>query len=104
MPFSLAADGVRARIRLTPKAARDRITGTKLTVDGCRELAVSVTAAPERGRANAALIALLAREWSLPKGAIRIISGETDRHKLLALTDDPAPLMLRLQSWFEEYS
>jgi uncharacterized protein len=42
-----------------------------------------VSAAPERGRANAALQELIAKSLGVPRNAVRIVSGETTRHKVV---------------------
>lgn len=63
---------MRLLLKVVPKASRDRIVGWL----GDR-LKVSVTAAPERGRANAAVEALLAGALELPASRVRIVSGET---------------------------
>ena len=81
------SDGLQIHIRLTPKASRDAIQGWAADADGQPVLKVSVTAVPEKGKANDALIALLAKSWKLPKGAIMLVRGETDRNKTLILRD-----------------
>jgi uncharacterized protein YggU (UPF0235/DUF167 family) len=48
-----------------------------------RELAVRVTAAAEGGKANDAVVKLLAKQLKVPKSAIRIIRGQASRHKVL---------------------
>ncbi len=49
------------------------------------ELKVRLTAVPEKGKANDALIAFLAKLWKLPKSAFSIESGKTSRHKKLLI-------------------
>ena len=66
-------------VLVQPKASRNRI----VTQDG--KVKVYVTAAPERGRANKAVVEALARNLEIPKGAVSIISGERSRTKLLAI-------------------
>jgi uncharacterized protein YggU (UPF0235/DUF167 family) len=44
-----------------------------------------VDAAPERGRANAAVSRLLAAELGLPTHAVRVVAGHTSRDKLVAV-------------------
>jgi uncharacterized protein (TIGR00251 family) len=44
-----------------------------------------VTAPPVDGKANKALIALLAKEFKAPKSKIKIVQGETSRDKLIEL-------------------
>ena len=99
-PFTLVADGVRVAVRLTPKAARDRIDGVVADAEGDGVLKAAVTAVPEDGKANAALIKLLAKAWKLPKTSITVVQGATDRRKLLHLaSDDPDALGVRLADW-----
>ncbi|WP_299437033.1 DUF167 family protein [uncultured Rhodospira sp.] len=90
LPLTADAEGARLSVRLTPRAARDRVEGIALDADGRAWLRVSVTAAPEAGKANAALVALLAKTWKRPKSAIRVVAGATDRRKTLHITADTA--------------
>lgn len=85
-------DGVRFVVRLTPRASRAGLNGVIAEADGTPVLRASVTAVPENGKANAALIALLAKSWRLPKSALTIVSGATDRRKTIHLAGDPAVL------------
>lgn len=80
-------DGLLINIRLTPKAAKNAITGWTTDADGQPVLKASVTAVPEKGKANTALITLLARSWKLPKTSLILVRGETDRNKTLLLKD-----------------
>jgi uncharacterized protein len=64
-------------VKATPKAARDEIVGIR---NGA--LLVKVTAAPEKGKANTAVITLLAKSMAEQKSAFELLSGETDRHKI----------------------
>lgn len=98
-PYSLQADGLRLFIRLTPKSGRDAIEGLKPTADGSLELAAKVTAVPEKGKANAALIGLLSKSLKLPGGRFQILAGETDRHKQILIQGEPAALEAILQPW-----
>lgn len=101
-PFSVAVGGTRLAVRLTPKASRNGITGVVAEADGTAVLKVSVTAVPEAGKANAALVALLAKTWKLPKSAIAITAGSTDRRKTLMIDAAIDDLRRRLASIISE--
>ena len=64
-------------IRVQPKASRNRIVIQGGTVK------VYVTAAPEKGRANKAVIEMIARRLGVAKRAVSIASGERSQAKLL---------------------
>jgi len=97
--FEPAADGVRVALRVTPKASKNAVTGFKETAGGGRALAVSVTAVPEDGKANEAVIKLLAKEWRVPKSSLDVVAGATDRNKVLHVAGDADALLLRLDAW-----
>jgi uncharacterized protein len=90
-------DGVRLAVRLTPKAAASRILGLIEDASGAVALKVAVTAAPEAGKANDALLALLAETLGLKRRDFRLVLGAADRRKLLHIAGDPAALGARLQ-------
>jgi uncharacterized protein (TIGR00251 family) len=104
LPFQPTPKGVRVAIRVTPRAARDQVTGLKPTAAGGRELCVALTAVPEKGRANKALIDLLAREWAMSKSELSVVAGVTDRHKAVMVEGMPDKLMAALGQWIERYS
>lgn len=73
----------RITVKLTPGAKKNEVGVWETDAAGARFLRVSVTAAPEKGKANAALIKLLAKHWGVPKSAITIVRGETSRVKVI---------------------
>jgi len=87
---------VRVRVRLTPRASADRLGGVRAEADGGAALKAAVTAPPEDGKANAALVALLAKAWRVPKSAIRVVAGAADRRKTLLVEGDPVLLLDRM--------
>ena len=91
-PVTSKPDGVTISVRLTPKASVNRIQGLAEDAVGGVVLKTSVTAPPETGKANAGLIKLLAKAWSLPKTSLTVISGATDRNKVLHIEGDPGTL------------
>lgn len=86
-------------IHLTPKASRASIEGIAEAPGGGYVLRVKVTAAPEKGKANAALLKFLAKEWSVAPSRLSIVSGHKDRRKRVCLKGDPAQRMTELQAW-----
>ena len=58
-----------------------------------------MTAVPEGGKANAAVIKLLARAWGVPKSAVSVVAGTTDRRKVLHVAGPSGDLMQRLGYW-----
>lgn len=79
-------------VRVTPKSSRDEVTGLHAASDGTVSLAVKVTAPPDKGKANKAVIETVARAAGLPKSAFSLVSGETERNKTLLVTGNPAGL------------
>ena len=75
-------------VRITPKAAKNKIIGWHQDAVGNPVLKISVTTVPENGKANAAVIAYLAKEWGIPKTSIQVKKGETDRNKILSVPKD----------------
>jgi len=99
VPFRRSPAGVRVRLKVTPKAKRNQFGGLLDEPDGGKALKVGVTAAPEGGKANEAVITLLAREWGVAKSAISVVSGATDRRKLVEIRGPSQDLLVRLQGW-----
>jgi uncharacterized protein (TIGR00251 family) len=91
--FRPTPTGVLVTVRVTPRAAADRIDGVEERDDGTAVLRIRVHAVPDKGRANAAVAALLAAALKVPKSAVAVASGATAREKTLRITGDPAALM-----------
>lgn len=75
-------------VRLTPNARRDGFSGLVDGPEGGVRLAVQVRAVPEKGRANDALVALVAGELGVPRRAVALVSGATSRLKTLRIAGD----------------
>jgi uncharacterized protein YggU (UPF0235/DUF167 family) len=101
-PFGMNDSGARLTIRLTPKVGHAGIRGIATAADGSAYVKPGVTAPAEGGKANRALIELLARELRLPASAMHIVSGATARQKSVQIAGDPAQLKKRLELWSEE--
>ncbi len=98
-PFVRSATIVHVKIRLTPKAARNALDGLVSGAGGQVFLAARVTAAPEQGRANAALIKLLSKAWHLPRTRLSVARGASSRLKTIAIADADADLVQSLNAW-----
>lgn len=76
------------RVRVTPRASSERIKIETLP-DGERLVRVYVTVVAEDGKANKAVIALLAKTLGLPPSALKIAQGLTSRDKLIEINYKP---------------
>jgi uncharacterized protein len=74
------AEAIRLRLRVSPGAARSEIVGRY--GEGWK---VRVAATPERGRANEAVIRLLADALDVETGALAVVSGSGSRDKVVEL-------------------
>jgi uncharacterized protein (TIGR00251 family) len=88
-------DGTILPVRAHPGARRNEIRGLQ---DGA--LKVSVTQAPEKGKANKAVIELLSKQLGLRKSQIELLAGETSSQKRFLLRDVTADdLRRRIEPW-----
>ncbi len=92
LPYRRDADGLLLHLRVTPNAGADRMEGIEQRDDGTSVLRVRVSAVPDKGKANAAVIALLAKTLGIPKSSLALVSGETARLKTVRMTGNPAEL------------
>lgn len=83
LPYLRQTDaGVEVFLYIQPRASRNKIIGLQ-----GEELKVALTAPPVDGAANKACCLFMAKLCSLPRSYVKIISGETSRHKRLLLED-----------------
>lgn len=94
--WRLAAGGIDIAVRLTPKADRDAVDGIERGSDGRRYLKCRVRAVPEDGKANAALVRLLAGAIGVPRGAVTVRTGAASRLKSVRVAGDPPDLVQRV--------
>lgn len=74
------ATATRLRLKVVPKASHDGLVGWIGDV-----LKVRVTAAPERGKANSAVIKLLAEALGITRECFQLIAGDAKEHKIVAI-------------------
>jgi hypothetical protein len=80
IPLRADGDRVLLDVYAAPRAAKSRLAGHH----GGR-LKVQVAAPPVDGAANAELARFLARELGVPRSAVRLVRGASDRRKTLAI-------------------
>lgn len=73
------------RVKVTPKAKVEKIK-KEITADGTALYRIYVTAAPEDGKANEAVIRVLAKTLGIAKSALKITHGLTGREKTIRIT------------------
>lgn len=74
------AQGLLLHVKVTPKARQNKILGWENDI-----LRIKVIAAPEKGEANQAVVALLSQILHIPKKNIVLVSGATSRIKFFCL-------------------
>jgi uncharacterized protein YggU (UPF0235/DUF167 family) len=91
------AAGVTIDLRAQPRARRSGLD--------CRGgvLKAAVTAPAEDGKANAAVIDLLAKAWRLPKSAFTVTRGAAGRDKVLSIAGEPDLLAGRIVEWVSHH-
>lgn len=104
LPFDKTRNGIVAAIRLTPKARRDTIAGIAERDDGRVVLKVAVSAVPEKGKANAALLKLLSKTRGVGMRSLRLISGSKNRNKAVLISGEPDHLYAMLAQWAKSLS
>ena len=85
-PWQLAKEHLMVRIRVTPNARKNALGGLRTAADGSSALHVHVSVPPEKGKANKAAIAILAKALGVPRSAISVTMGETSRNKTLSIS------------------
>ena len=97
-PHERVAKGLRLHIRLTPRSARDAVEGVEVRADGRAVLKARVRAVPEDGKANAALMRLVADTLDVPVSCVKLEAGATSRVKTVLVAGDAGRLEARLTS------
>ena len=100
--WSARADGLAVTVRVTTKSSRDSLQGIELLSDGRAAVKARVRAVPEDGKANAALVKVLAEALGVPARDVHLESGATARLKTFVISGDPATLDARLSEALED--
>ena len=71
-------DGIVVSVKVQPNSSKNRVVG-----EYADQIKIAVTVAPEKGKANKAVIKLFAKWLGIKSSDIQVISGETSRDKEL---------------------
>ncbi len=87
-------DGIRLTLHLQPGARKTALAG-----EHGDALKIRLAAPPVEGKANAALLLWLAQALAVSKSSVTLLSGERNRHKIVAIRGiDAATTLARLQA------
>lgn len=99
-PFETCAEGLRLAVKVQPGGRQTALAGLVELGEGKVALKVQLTAPPADGKANAALVALLAKQFGLAKRSVEILHGQSNRQKLVLLRGDSEGLVRRAKSLY----
>lgn len=100
--WRLDGDDLMLAIRLTPRSAKEGVGGLWRDGSGAVWLQAQVRAVPEKGKANEALIRLLAKRLHVPAKDIVVDSGGGSRLKRLRLIGRAQGAAPMIKDWIEE--
>jgi len=89
LAFRDTPGGVELAVKVVPGASRDRVMGVLGDA-----LKIAVTAPPEKGKANQAVIEVLARVLGVKRSGIQIVAGHTQSRKTVRIADLTGAQML----------
>ena len=85
-------DGTIIYVRASTNGNSDQIMGTEERANGKTYLKIKTSSVAENGRANEAIIKLLAKTLSIPKSSIMVLSGHTSREKSILVNASKADI------------
>lgn len=94
-PVAHRPGGIELALKVTPRAGRDRVEGVVVDAAGAAWLAVKVAAPAEGGKANRAVLALLAERLGVPASVAELSAGANARWKRILVSGDAAELARR---------
>jgi uncharacterized protein (TIGR00251 family) len=97
-PWTTLAGGLAVAVRVTPRGGRDAVEGLGHDADARPHLKLRVAAAPVDGDANEAVEKLLAKWFGVPRSAVEVTSGTSQRLKRVHIDGDPVQLARRAQA------
>ncbi|WP_338661597.1 DUF167 domain-containing protein [Pararoseomonas sp. SCSIO 73927] len=94
-PWRPVPGGLQLRVKAQPRARRPGLQGLAESADGPR-IRVAVNEAPEDGRANRAILSLLAEALAVPPSRLAVTGGAACREKTVTVKGEAGPLAARL--------
>lgn len=95
-PWAEDDRGLRLALRVTPNSSKDAIIGIEERPGIGAQLRVRVRAIPDQGRANHAVLKLLAAALDIPASNLTLVSGHTARDKIVHIAGETPELAARL--------
>ncbi|MGK2742469.1 DUF167 domain-containing protein [Tepidicaulis sp. LMO-SS28] len=89
-------NGLLLSVRVSPGARQTKAPGWEPGAGGQMQLRLRVSAPPEKGKANEAVLKLLAGLFGVPRGRLRLVSGESGRTKTVLIEGEAAALRAAL--------
>jgi uncharacterized protein (TIGR00251 family) len=80
IPFRKSKKGITIKVKVEPRSSRKGISGLRGDI-----LKIRVNAPPVGGAANEELIEILSEELGIKKTAIKIVSGQSSRNKIVEI-------------------
>ncbi|QDT68401.1 hypothetical protein MalM25_13230 [Planctomycetes bacterium MalM25] len=74
--LSVTPEGIVIRVRAKPGSRRNGVTGVRED-----ELMIAVTSPADKGRANEAIVKLLAKTLGIARSRVNLVAGPTNHHK-----------------------
>lgn len=103
-PYTIVDKGLRLTVRVTPKSSVDQVAGLHEASDGALSLKVKVRAQPEKGKANKAVTAVVAKALGTAKSDVELVAGAKDRTKTLLVRGDTSRLTAALDALIDARS
>lgn len=76
---------MRIQVKTIPNARTSNVPGKRAVEEKGGVLVVRVKAVPEKGKANEAVVKLLAKHFGVAKNQVRIVRGLTGRNKVVEI-------------------
>jgi uncharacterized protein (TIGR00251 family) len=89
-------------VRLTPKSGQNNLSGLEI-YSGRLRAKIRVSAPPEYGKANAALVATIAKQLDVPKSAVSVVAGTTSRLKSVFIRGEPGKLASKIEAILADF-